>query len=136
MPSPDIDSESLQAVKNLKSKFEQLASGTSAPSGLSHLGAAISAPRRSLSNSQLNDDSVSNAGHLRSSSSSSDFHALVKRAPPPPPHKSPGLRRLSPQPVTSPISSPSLVSVTISPSRTETRDVDRPPTVSSLRSKL
>src|SRR5258705_13867697 len=93
MTSYDIDSESLQAVKNLRSKFERLASGTSPSTDVARIGnerlVVTSGPRRSSSNSQLHDGSVSDTGHIRTSSSSSDFQALARRAPPPPPLRSP-----------------------------------------------
>lgn len=84
MESTDIDSDSLQAVKNLRSKFEKLAS-----SDLLTAAAPSSSPRpRATSNNYLNLPSPGSPvlhGHLRSSSSSSDLRLPAKRAPPPPP---------------------------------------------------
>jgi len=136
MTSYDIDSESLQAVKNLKSKFERLASGTSpstdvARTGNGRLVVSPPGPRRSSSNSQLHDSSVSDAGHIRTSSSSSDFQALARRAPPPPPLKSNGSSAI----ISSPASSPARSAPT-PPSRPELKDSDVLPRVYALRSKL
>lgn len=142
MTSSDIDSKSLQAVKNLRSRFEQLASGTfsdHAPTGNGHLTVtkpSSSSPRRSSSNSQLDGGSASDTGHIRTSSSSSDFQTLVKRPPPPPPPsrspnaKGPPLKLPSPQP------SPGPRSLPIPVLKPDLKDVDAPPSVSALRSRL
>ena len=107
MESTDIDSDSLQAVKNLRSKFEKLAQDASSD----HLTVtAPSSPRpRSTSNNHFNppypDRPVAN-GQLRPSSSSSDLRLLAKRAPPPPPPPR-ALKILNnPSPSHSPSSSP------------------------------
>jgi len=95
-PSPDVDLESLQAVKNLKSKFEKLASdgangGIQSTPSREHLTVtAPSSPRpRATSSSQLVTPAES--FQLRASSSSSDLRTPdstktpTKRPPPPPP---------------------------------------------------
>ncbi|KAF5363758.1 hypothetical protein D9756_001104 [Leucocoprinus leucothites] len=116
MNSQDIDGESLQAVKSLRSKFEQLAVDTSSqvrrPSSNPNstngsaqlLGPASARPRQS-SGSQV--DVFSPQAHIRTSSSSSDLKVSAKRPPPPPPPriaKSPASPRPSRSP--SPSSSP------------------------------
>jgi hypothetical protein len=135
----DIDSGSLPAVKNLRSKFERLASGTSpstdvAPTGNERLLVTTS-PRRRSSNPQLNDGPVSDAGHIRTSSSSSDFQTLARRAPPPPPQRSPKPTGPSPK-LSSPVSSPGPRSLPMPSPRPELMDLDTLPKVSALRSKL
>ena len=108
MESTDIDSDSLQAVKNLRSKFEKLAQDSS--SDLSTATAPSSPRPRATSNIYLNLPSpVSPVGHgqLRSSSSSSDLRPPAKRAPPPPPPRASKILN-SPSPSHSPSSSPLL----------------------------
>ncbi|KXN88342.1 hypothetical protein AN958_07487 [Leucoagaricus sp. SymC.cos] len=91
MNSPDVDGESLQAVRNLRSRFEQLAVETSSqlrrPSTNAN-GSGPSSPRpRQVSASKL--DISTPKTHLRTSSSSSDLKVFTKRPPPPPPPRIP-----------------------------------------------
>ncbi len=139
MESYDIDSESLQAVKDLKFKFERLVSETSirvASRGSPSTGDALAdtdlSSARSSSNPQL-DTLVPDAGHLRTSSSSSDLKVLVKRAPPPPPPpRSAKITGRSPSPSPS-LASPILRPVPLPPSKDQ---ADMPQSVAALRSKL
>ena len=138
MDSYDIDSESLRAVKDLKSKFESLASETSirvAPRVSPSTGDAFTATdlssARSSSNSRL-DTLVPDAGHLRTSSSSSDMKVLVKRTPPPPPPRSAKVMGRSPSPSPS-LPSPILRPALLLPSKDQ---IDMPQGVAALRSKL
>ena len=106
MESTDIDSDSLQAVKNLRSKFEKLAQDAS--SDLLTVTAPSSPRIRTTSNNQLylpSPHSPAGHGQLRSSSSSSDLRLAKRVPPPPPPPRAPKiLNNLSPS--HSPISSP------------------------------
>ena len=107
MESADIDSDSLQAVKNLRSKFEKLAQDTS--SELLTVTAPSSPRPRATSNNYLNlpsPDSPVGHGQLRSSSSSSDLRLPAKRAPPPPPPPRASKILNNPSPSHSPSSSP------------------------------
>lgn len=90
MNSSDVDGESLQAVKSLRSKFEQLAVDTSShvrrssTNSTNTNGSGPSSPRiRRPSGSQ--SDFFAPQAHLRTSSSSSDLKVPTKRPPPPPP---------------------------------------------------
>lgn len=160
MDSSDIDSESLQAVKSLRSKFEKLTLDTSTHIGhssRSSMGndqrprlAGGSSSQRWTSNPQL-DSSVLDSGtdtcHLRTSSSSSDLRSsndlkiLVKRAPPPPP-PSRSTKVVVPNPSPSPSPSPSFpLSPALRPVsnpllKSELKDLEVPPSVSALRNKL
>ena len=135
----DIDSGSLPAVQNLRSKFERLASGTSPSTDVVRTDndrlVVTTSPRRRSSNPQMGDGSTPDAGHIRTSSSSSDFQTLARRAPPPPPQRSPKGTGPSSK-LSSPASSPVPRSVPIPPSRPELKDLDGLPRVSALRSKL
>lgn len=98
----EIDSGSLAAVKNLRSKFEQLAQNDiSSPalkvrpvSSIGLLSAEPASPRPRAASNSYNDVSASEVHPLRPSSSSSDLKresitpdlkAAIKRPPPPPP---------------------------------------------------
>ncbi|PPQ83593.1 hypothetical protein CVT25_006343 [Psilocybe cyanescens] len=87
MEPSDIDSESLQAVKSLKSKFEKLALETNNTNYRQSELLAVSTPPsprpRAASGSHTN--TPAEAISLRGSSSSSDLRAPTKRVPPPPP---------------------------------------------------
>ncbi|KAH9483207.1 putative inositol polyphosphate 5-phosphatase C9G1.10c [Psilocybe cubensis] len=87
MESSDIDSESLQAVSSLKSKFEKLALDTTSSTYKQGELLAVSTPPsprpRAASGSHTN--TPAEAISLRSSSSSSDLRSPLKRPPPPPP---------------------------------------------------
>jgi len=132
MDSYDIDSESLQAVKDIRSKFERLASVRVAPRASPSTGDGMDlSSARSLSNSRL-DTLVPGAGHLRTSSSSSDLKVLVKRTPPPPPPRSAKVTGRSPSPSPS-LVSPILRPVLLPPSKDQ---IDMPQGVAALRSKL
>lgn len=141
MESSDIDSESLPAVKSLRSKFERMASETSnnnhsiRPSHTSeHLAVRpLSSPRpRATSNSQV-DLSPPDSSHLRASSSSSDLKtAATKRLPPPPPPR--GSKLAAPSPTPSASTSPLLRPVPIPPGA---KDVTlTPPSVVTLKSRM
>lgn len=109
MNSQDVDGESLQAVKSLRSKFEQLAVDTSnhvrRPSATSTTtsGSGPSSPRARGHSGSLIDIFAPQA-HLRTSSSSSELKASSKRPPPPPP---PRIAKPPPSPQSSRSSSPS-----------------------------
>jgi hypothetical protein len=120
MTSQEVDGESLQAVKSLRSKFEQLAVDTPSQTQVrrtsvnsnSVSGSGPSSPRpKLLSGSQV--DLFVPQAHIRSSSSSSDLKISAKRPPPPPP---PRIAKPSPSPLPSrspsPVSSPQLMIVT------------------------
>jgi len=115
MEPSDIDSDSLQAVKSLRSKFEKLAQDAS-PQKLGPLTVtAPSSPRpRATSNSQLNPP-LSDDIQLRPSSSSSDLRLPAKRAPPPPPPPRVSKLMNNPSPSRSPASSPLLRPVPVPP---------------------
>ncbi|KAF8164701.1 Endonuclease/exonuclease/phosphatase [Crassisporium funariophilum] len=150
--SPEIETDSLQAVKSLRSKFEKLAlaqpNSNSLPLPTPQRAelltvTAPSSPRpRANSNAAL-DAPFTDGVHLRSSSSSSDLRVPARRAPPPPPPRVSKL--LSPSPTPSPAPSPLLRPVPIpqgsifaalqSP-KVEIQELNLPPTVSSLRSKF
>ena len=117
MESTDIDSDSLQAVKNLRSKFEKLALDASSPKTDLLTVTAPSSPRpRVTSNNQLNlPPPDSPVGQLRSSLSSSDLRLPAKRAPPPPPPPRASKILNSPSPSHSPSSSPLLRPVPVNP---------------------
>ena len=123
MEPTDIDSDSLQAVKNLRSKFEKLAQDASSQKTDLLTVTAPSSPRsprsprpRATSNNQLDLPSPdSPVGQLRSSSSSSDLSLPAKRAPPPPPPPR-ALKILNnPSPSHSPSSSPLIRPVPVHP---------------------
>ena len=115
MESTDIDSDSLQAVKNLRSKFEKLSQDASFQK-TDLLTTAPSSPRpRATSSNQLNLPSPdSPVGQLRSSSSSSDLRLAAKRIPPPPPPR-PSKVLNNPSPSHSPSSSPLVRPVPVHP---------------------
>ena len=108
MESADIDSDSLQAVKNLRSKFEKLAQDASSQkTGLLTVTAPSSPRPPATSNNHLNLPPPDGPlGQLRSSSSSSDLRLPAKRAPPPPPPPRPSKILNNPSPSHSPSSSP------------------------------
>ncbi|KAJ7062834.1 Endonuclease/exonuclease/phosphatase, partial [Mycena amicta] len=141
----DIDTAPPPAVKNLRSKFEQLAvASTSKGPGLSP-----GLPRpRATSGSHPNGERAPNSPTLRPSSSSSD----LRKKPPPPP---PASRSAKPSPASSPNASPllrptqvathvpalghrsSLSSVVSAPDDDDDDPIEEPPSlpsVSSLRS--
>ncbi|KAF7301001.1 IPPc domain-containing protein [Mycena indigotica] len=94
----DIDTEPPPAVKNLRSKFEQLAvASTSKGPGLSP---GFAPRQRATSGSQPNGERAEGSANLRSSSSSSD----LRKKPPPPPTPRSG----KPTPASTPNSSPRL----------------------------
>jgi hypothetical protein len=129
MESLDIDSDSLQAVKNLRSKFEKLALETSSQQQTDLLiVTAPSSPRpRAASNTQLTLPlSNGSGGQLRSSSSSSDLRLLARRAPPPPPPRASKLLN-NPSPSRSPSSSPLLRSVPVPYSLISPNPREQPP---------
>ncbi|KAJ7618483.1 Endonuclease/exonuclease/phosphatase [Roridomyces roridus] len=96
MEPSDIETAPLAAVKNLRSKFEQLA----APNSPTLL--AGSTPRvRASSGSRPNGDRPPNSPTLRPSNSASDLR-LSRKPPPPPP------ARAKPSPTPSPTASPLL----------------------------
>jgi hypothetical protein len=114
MESIDIDSDSLQAVKNLRSKFEKLALDASSQKTdlLTATGTAPSSPRpRTTSNNPPH----SPVGQLRSSASSSDLRPPAKRVPPPPPPPRASKVLNNPSPSRSPSSSPLLRPVPVRP---------------------
>ena len=117
MESADIDSDSLQAVKNLRSKFEKLALDASSQKTDLLTVTAPSSPRpRASSNNQLSLPTPdSPVGQLRSSSSSSDLRLPTKRAPPPPPPPRTSKLLNNPSPSHSPSSSPLLRPVPVRP---------------------
>ena len=117
MESTDIDSDSLQAVKNLRSKFEKLAQDASSQKIDQLTVTAPSSPRpRATSNNQLNlPPPDSPVGQLRSSSSSSDLRLPAKRAPPPPPPPRASKILNNPSPSHSPSSSPLFRPVPVHP---------------------
>ena len=139
MEGGDIDSESLQAVRNLKSKFEKLAMETLTQgtprmntNGDKLTATAPSSPRpRATSSSQLNAPPVEGF-HLRTSSSSSDLSGSAKRAPPPTPPR--GSKFLSHSPTPSPVASPLLRPVP--PPPIIAKDVNSPPNVAALKDIL
>ncbi|KAF8890414.1 hypothetical protein BD779DRAFT_1643882 [Infundibulicybe gibba] len=99
MDKPDIDSGSLPAVRNLRSRFEQLGQDQSPSISLRpgpHYGELTipepSSPRPRASSSTHANSSAQDIHHLRSTSSSSDLQAAIKRPPPPPPPSSRGSR--------------------------------------------
>ncbi|KAJ7250419.1 Endonuclease/exonuclease/phosphatase [Mycena rebaudengoi] len=97
MEPSDIDTVSLPAVKNLRSKFEQLAQTGSKGPGL----APIFAPRpRATSSTFSNGDKAPSSPTLRPSSSSSELR-LSRKPPPPPPSRS-----AAPSPTASPLLRP------------------------------
>ena len=138
MEGGDIDSESLQAVRNLKSKFEKLAMETQAAPRINTNGdtlaaTAPSSPRpRATSSSQLNAPPAEGF-HLRTSSSSSDLSVSTKRAPPPPPPPR-GSKFLSPSPTHSPAASPLLRPVPPPPILAQ--DANSPSSVAALKDIL
>ncbi|KAJ3509069.1 hypothetical protein NLJ89_g5412 [Agrocybe chaxingu] len=132
MGPSEIDSESLQAVKSLKSKFEQLAVQTSPHRPGSSDFLAPSSPRpRAVSSSVVDAP----ASHLRTSSSSSDLRVPVKKAPPPPPPPR-GSKTLNPSPIPSPSPSPLLRPVPIPPVKAEIKELGLGANVSNLKSKF
>ncbi|KAH9928823.1 uncharacterized protein B0H18DRAFT_998868 [Fomitopsis serialis] len=110
--SPDIESTPPPAVSSLRSRFEQLAAGSSAAPGhkrpLSSHGLltpepSSPRPRAASGTDELRPD----ARLLRPTSSSSDLKTGTKRPPPPPPGRS--SRAPSPAPlVSSPLLRPTL----------------------------
>ncbi|KAJ7983108.1 Endonuclease/exonuclease/phosphatase [Mycena polygramma] len=142
MEPSDIDTVSPPAVKNLRSKFEQLALGPAQND--SGLAPGITPRPRVTSATQSNGDRVPNSPGLRPSNSSSDLR-LTRKPPPPPPARS-----AKPTPAPSPNSSPLLrpASVVASASNGSLgrsglssivvvppeADVEPLPSVSSLRS--
>ncbi|KAF7331076.1 IPPc domain-containing protein [Mycena venus] len=100
MEPTDIDTDSLPAVKNLKSKFEQLSALSPRQSGP---GLVPATPRpRATSGSHPNGDRVPDSPILRASNSSSDLRSGRKPPPPPP------VRSAKPSPAPSPTNSPLL----------------------------
>lgn len=116
----DINLESLQAVKDLKSRFEQLAqyaSSNRVGNGVNQddfLLAPATSPRpRASSNTYLNPNNTELNHQLRPSSSSSDLTVPLKRPPPPPPPprgskiiRSPSPSVSPPSPLTRPVPIP------------------------------
>lgn len=100
MEPSDIDTESLPAVKNMKSKFEQLAL-TPNKNGPGLVPGVTPRPR-ATSGTHPNGDRVTESPSLRPSNSSSDLR-LTRKPPPPPPGRS-----AKPSPTPSPTSSPLL----------------------------
>ncbi|KAJ7683580.1 Endonuclease/exonuclease/phosphatase [Mycena rosella] len=137
----DIDTVSLPAVKNLRSKFEQLAlSPAQNGPGL----APNFPPRpRATSGSRAAVEPVPDSPRLRTSNSGSDLR-LSRKPPPPPP-----ARNAKPSPVASPSASPllrptsflsgspsprsSLSSVAVVPPEVNIEETQPTPSVSSLR---
>ena len=140
MEGGDIDSESLQAVRNLKSKFEKLAMKTSTQgtprlntNGDTLVATAPSSPRPRATSSSESNALPMEGFHLRASSSSSDLSVSAKRAvPPPPPPR--GSKFLSPSPTHSPVASPLLRPVPPPPILAQ--DVNSPPNVAVLKDIL
>lgn len=148
MEPSDIDTVPPPAVKNLRSKFEQLALGP-APNGPS-LAPGITPRPRATSGTHSISDRVPESPTLRTSNSSSDLR-LSRKPPPPPPARS-----AKPSPVPSPTSSPllrpitsfpaasngslgprsSLASIVVVPPEVEVEETQSIPSVSSLRSRF
>ncbi|CAK5264612.1 unnamed protein product [Mycena citricolor] len=140
-----IETESLPAVKNLRSKFEQLSNRPS-PIGLGLPSNHVPRPR-ATSGSHSSGDRPPNSPTLRSTSSSSE---LLSRKPPPPP---PPSRARAPSPAASPSLRPASVGIDIpeaplnlqptepisspflSPPEIHVPDAQSSPGVSALRSR-
>jgi hypothetical protein len=147
----DINLESLQAVKNLKSRFEQLAldaSSNRVGNGINQddfLLAPTTSPRpRASSNTYLNPNNTESTHQLRPSSSSSDLTVPLKRPPPPPPPprgsktiRSPSPSISPPSPLTRPVPIPQSLlasSFLLNPQQSDTGPTPR--NVSALKGRL
>ncbi|KAJ7476908.1 Endonuclease/exonuclease/phosphatase [Mycena galericulata] len=132
MEHSDIDTVPLPAVKNLRSKFEQLANTPGLAPGFT--------PRpRATSGSQPKGDRIPDSPTLRTSNSSSDLR-LSRKPPPPPPSRTP-----KPSPTASPLAHPavngtannghrsSLPSSVLVPPEVNVEETQSIPSVSSLR---
>ncbi|KAJ7916318.1 Endonuclease/exonuclease/phosphatase [Mycena leptocephala] len=145
MEPSDIDTVPLPAVKNLRSKFEQLALGPAQNSP--GLGPAVPRPRATSGSHPINIDRVPDSPGLRSSNSSSDLRLSRKPTtstfseretiPVPSPTSSPHLRPVSGVPTTSNGSlgqRSSLSSIVLVPPEVNVEETPSIPSVSSLRS--
>ena len=147
----DINLGSLQAVKDLKSRFEQLAlvaSSNRVGNGINQddfLLAPATSPRpRASSNTYLNPNNAEPAHQLRPSSSSSDLTIPLKRPPPPPPPprgskiiRSPSPSVSPPSPLTRPVPIPqSLLASSFLSNSQQTDTGPTPRHVSVFKGKL
>ncbi|KAJ6473178.1 hypothetical protein C8R45DRAFT_1012527 [Mycena sanguinolenta] len=141
MEPSDINTESLPAVKNLRSKFEQLAlSPTQSGPGLVP---GITPRPRATSGSHPNSDRVPSSPTLRPSNSSSDLRLGKKPPPPPPPRSATPTNSPLLRPTPSPTPSPNIslghrsglaTSVVLPEVNVEEADTQSIPSVLSLRS--
>ena len=147
----DINLESLQAVKDLKSRFEQLAldaSSNRVGNGANQddfLLAPATSPRpRASSNTYVNSNNTELTHQLRPSSSSSDLTIPLKRPPPPPPPprgsktiRSPSPSVSPPSPLTRPVPIPQSLLASSSLLNTQQSDTGPAPrNVSALKGRL
>ncbi|KAK0490255.1 Endonuclease/exonuclease/phosphatase [Armillaria novae-zelandiae] len=159
MMNGEIETIPQPAVKNLRSKFEQLAVETStaqnsikrppSSNGNGSLLEPVSPRQRTSSGGSYSHDGPDETRQLRASSSSSD---LRKRPPPPPPSRVPKATSPNPSPLLRPVPIPSSTAPAISvghpripsislvdagkPAERDNDDTQAAASISSLRSKF
>ena len=101
MDSSDIDGDSLQAVKSLRSKFEQLAVSDLSLRPLANTNSVDMSPQPPGAVNPRSRQSSGSQGYM-GTSPSSDLKVVTKRLPPPPPPPRIAKQPLSPLPSRSP----------------------------------